>query len=115
MLTNTYTMYDSKAKTYMKTFDVRNDGEAIRLLTTWVNDSSTQTNINKYPEHFSLWKIGQYDDQSGKYVNNEEGPEEIIQAIQCVEEPRLTHEQWYEKTAAYFNNSNVTELKTNAK
>lgn len=58
-----FTIYDSKVEAYMNPIFCRSKGEAIRSLTDAVNDEKTQ--INKYPEDFTLFEIGEFDPVNG--------------------------------------------------
>lgn len=70
---NLYSIYDEKIKSYMKPFLVEKNGHAVRGFQSMVNDPST--NLNKYPEDFTLFHIGYFDEETGKidglkdYVN----------------------------------------------
>lgn len=67
MMQKIFTVYDSKLEAYMQPFFMSSKGQAIRAFTDTVNDPSTQ--FNKHPEDFTLFEIGEYDDQSGKVQN----------------------------------------------
>lgn len=60
-------MYDSAAKAYTQPFFLHNDGLAIRAFQDNVN-SDQETNITKHPDQFTLFKIGEYEDQTGEIV-----------------------------------------------
>lgn len=88
--TKVYTLFDAAASVFLKPFQATNDGEAIRLFTTWVNDSETPSNVSKYPHQFSLWHLGEYDDSTGKHINLEKGNREIIAGVSVQEEQKRT-------------------------
>lgn len=69
---NVYSFYDSKAKTYHTPFFLKQDGQAIRAFLDLVNNP--QTDIAKYPEDFSLFKLGQFDDETGCIYPDEKVP-----------------------------------------
>ena len=110
MIKRTYTLYDSTAQIFMRPFEALNDGDAIRLFTTWINDDKNETNINKYPQQFGLWYLGDFDDKTGTYTQDSQ-PKEIFFGTQAVEETKLTHEQWFEKTKQYFDQGEVLPFK----
>jgi hypothetical protein len=58
-----YSVYDSVAETWLKPFPMRNKGEAIRGFTQAVNDP--QTNLYQHPEDYTLFEIGEWDDEKG--------------------------------------------------
>lgn len=53
-----FTVYDSKAETYLNPFYMKNKGEALRAWTETVNDN--QSTMSKYPADFTLFLIGEY-------------------------------------------------------
>lgn len=59
-----FCVYDSKAEAYMQPFLMPTKGQAIRAFQTTVNDPSTD--FNKYPGDFTLFEIGEWDDQTSK-------------------------------------------------
>ena len=54
-----YTIYDSKAETYLPPFYFQSHRDAIHAVTQTVNDGTST--INSYPEDFTLFHIGEYD------------------------------------------------------
>lgn len=79
-----YALLDTQIGAFLNPFTATTDAEAIRLFTTWVNDSSQPTNINKYPHHFSLFYIGTFDDKTAVFSN--EGKKELIIGVSVQEE-----------------------------
>jgi hypothetical protein len=63
MKLNIYTIFDIKAKLYNKPFYMLNDQVAERTARDLLNDE--KSDINKHPEDFVLYKIGEYDDNTG--------------------------------------------------
>lgn len=55
-----FTVYDSKAETYLRPFSMRSTGEAIRGFITTLNDE--QSEMSKYPADFTLFELGTYDE-----------------------------------------------------
>lgn len=58
-----FTVYDSKVNAYNQPFFMRSRGEATRGWSDTVNDP--KTNFNKHPEDFTLFELGEYDDENG--------------------------------------------------
>ena len=110
MKINQYAIFDSTASTFLKPFGCNNDGEAVRILTTLVNDKENPSNISMYPQQFGLFYIGTYDDKLGTFENAEPHNKEIMLASQCVEEQKYTQEMWYQKMKDYFDTKNVTPI-----
>lgn len=62
-----YTIRDSKAEFYGQPFFSRTNGDAIRQFTQVLNDTSNPNNLAaKYPADYSLFEIGEFDDETGK-------------------------------------------------
>jgi len=60
-----FTVFDSKSETYLKPFLMKAKGEAVRAFTEIANDGKSE--IGKYPEDFTLFEIGEFDDERGEY------------------------------------------------
>jgi len=57
-----FSVYDSKARVYGNPFMSPRQETAVRDFTAAVRDSSTQ--LNKFPEDFTLVEIGEFDDET---------------------------------------------------
>lgn len=68
-----YTVKDQKAEAYLQPFTTSTDGLAIRTMQTTMEQ---ENNLSKYPEDFSLWKIGQFNELTGVI--------EPIRPIECL-------------------------------
>lgn len=64
MILNMYSIYDTAAKAYIQPFFMHNDGLAIRAFQDNVNSPDSQ--INKHPKQFHLYKVGMWDDAEAK-------------------------------------------------
>jgi hypothetical protein len=73
MIVNMYGIYDSAAKAYTKPLFMQTDGLAMRMFTDIVQPGQ-DSDISKHPEQFKLFKLGEYDDQTG-IVTCDEGPQ----------------------------------------
>lgn len=73
MIINTYSIYDAAAKAYMRPMFMQTDGLAMRVFKDAIN-SEEQSDISKHPEQFTLFKIGEFDDQKG-VINSTDKPE----------------------------------------
>lgn len=69
MNTFAYSIYDTAAKAFNQPFFLQNDSLAIRAFTDTVNDENST--INKHPQHFALYKIGMFKDDSGELIQDE--------------------------------------------
>lgn len=66
MLSKIYCVYDCKVEAYLQPFFMASRGAAIRSFGEVVNDPKTQ--FNRYPADFTLFELGEYDDQNAKFV-----------------------------------------------
>jgi hypothetical protein len=64
MMTQLYSIYDTKSKVYGKPFHALNENVAIRAC----KDAMTDPNVDfgRHPEDFILFHIGQYNDNTGE-------------------------------------------------
>lgn len=61
-----YSIYDSKAGAFHQPFFSVNDQTAARACAAALDDSGTQ--LAKFPEDFTLYKVGFFDDAKGQLV-----------------------------------------------
>ena len=73
-----YSVMDSKVGAFMTPFFLRSDGEAIRAFSHSVSDANTQ--FSKTPEDFTLYRHGEFDDQTGEMVPTV--PSVLVTALQ---------------------------------
>lgn len=73
-----FTVRDQKAGTYNPPFFKKTHGEAIRDFHTVCNDP--QSLINKFPEDFDLYQVGEYDQSLGILIPFDT-PQHIEKAI----------------------------------
>jgi len=64
-----YTVYDSKLKTYAHPFQSLNKGHAMRYVDDWLKNPEHP--FSKYAADFTLFEIGEYDDELGHYQMHE--------------------------------------------
>lgn len=67
MVTKVFAVYDSKVEAYMNPMFFQSIGAALRVWVDAVNDQTT--NIAKHPEDYTLFELGEYDDQTGQFKN----------------------------------------------
>ena len=51
-----YALLDHTSQIFLNPINFINDGDAIRWFSTVVNNQDEKTNINKYPEQFTLYR-----------------------------------------------------------
>jgi hypothetical protein len=61
-----YSVYDNKSLSYGMPFFAPTDGSAVRSFAGLANDA--QTTVGQHPSDFSLFCVGEYDDQNGSFV-----------------------------------------------
>lgn len=69
MLQKMFVIYDSKTEAYLTPFFMPSKGDAIRALSSLVADVSH--NFGKYPEDFTLFEIGSWNNSDCKFVLHE--------------------------------------------
>lgn len=82
MLVQIFSVYDIKSKSFGQPFYSLTRGTAIRSFTDLVNDP--QTSINKYPDDFTLFEIGTFDDNSGEILPSSDGKQSVINALEVL-------------------------------
>ena len=65
-----FSIFDQKAEVYMTPFFKNQIGEALRDFFDLVNDD--QSRINKHPEDYSCFYLGEVDDQNGSVEGNKQ-------------------------------------------
>lgn len=68
MKMNLYSIYDNKALVYAIPFCAANHATALRMFGSACEDRGT--NLNKYPNDFCLYCIGEFDDSNGMVITN---------------------------------------------
>lgn len=81
MVQKVYSIRDAKAEYFTQPFFKKTHGEAERDFTMLCQDE--KSSINKFPEDYDLYFIGEYDDQSGK-MSPLETPQHIVKAVQVI-------------------------------
>lgn len=61
-----YVVYDKESKTWSTPFFQPTDIHARRVFATEVAREDAGNMINKYPEHFSLHELGEFNEQEGE-------------------------------------------------
>lgn len=82
MISKAYAIHDSAVKIFLTPMFARTHGEAERNFKAAVNEPQNG-HLYSSPENFTLFYIGEYDDQEGKLKPVE--PTSIVTAVQCKE------------------------------
>lgn len=79
-------VYDAKAEAFGKPVAVNSHGVAIRSFGEAVNDPTTE--YSKFPQDFTLFAIGSYNDTTGKIKT--ERPKELVLALSLKDDTKGT-------------------------
>ena len=63
-----YSVYDSAVKAFANPMYMRTKGEALRSWSDAANDPKTA--MCQHPSDYSLMELGEYDDQTGQFINH---------------------------------------------
>jgi hypothetical protein len=94
-----YTLYDTATKSYMNPIIAMAAGAVIRDLTEFAKDKSTT--VGKHPEHYQLYKIGDWFEQKG--IIESHAPEHICNVWELLDEQ-------YEDEHEAINKPDITHL-----
>lgn len=84
------TVYDSKAEAFLPPFYMRTTAEALRAFESTCNDP--ESNMSRYPEDYTLFEIGEWDDNKGQ-VSMYEAHKSLGLAIEYKKQPLTPMEQ----------------------
>ncbi|WNK13825.1 MAG: hypothetical protein [Microvirus sp.] len=85
MKLNVYAIFDNAARAYLPPFFLLRDTMAIRSFTEAVN--SKDHPLNKFPQDYSLFRLGSFDDSSGQIDNESPQPAFLISGLVVLEAP----------------------------
>lgn len=66
MISNAYSLYDSKALTYSPPFYAGAHGQAVRMVMELVSDNNNT--VGRHPADFTLYCVGQFNDATGSLL-----------------------------------------------
>lgn len=81
MILKIFSIRDQKSEIFNSPFFKTAIGEAERDFQTAVNDP--KTTLNKYPQDFDLYLLGEFNDNSGTFESLDT-PQHLMKAIQCI-------------------------------
>lgn len=76
MILRIYAIRDSATAQYGNPMFLMADGQAIRSISDEVNSQDKNNMLSSHPEHFELFKLGQYDTLTGMFETHL--PESIL-------------------------------------
>lgn len=74
-----FSVLDSKAGAFLKPFCSPNQGTAVRDFSQGVYSEGSP--LNQFPEDFSLFELGEFDDTKGVFINREPAPHQVVTAV----------------------------------
>lgn len=77
MINEIYAVYDRGTEAYRQPFFALKLGQAMRIFSNAVNDAGTELHAN--PEDFVLYKVGEFDSESG-LLHGQQEPVRIVTA-----------------------------------
>lgn len=78
-----YSVFDQAVRAYLGPFHVRSRAEAIRSFIGAVNEGKNDFKANA--KDYTLFYLGDYDDNEGVYYSAQPGPESVLTALQAVD------------------------------
>ena len=81
MIKKIFSIRDQKGEIFHPPFYKTTHGEAERDFQTTVNDEKSM--LNKYPEDFDLYYLGEYDDQTGTF-DSLDTPQHLLKAVSTI-------------------------------
>ena len=115
-----YALLDHTAQIFLNPLTFTNDADAIRWFTTVVNDEKQDSNVSKYPESFTLYRLQDYDDKTGMNEPREAEdtivgakPKQIITGIQVqdTEKQKFSLKDMMNMLKEELAKENIIELK----
>jgi hypothetical protein len=86
MLHMVFAVYDSASAVYDRPWVARSEGEAVRSFGDIACDADHP--IGKHPEHYKLYRLGTYDDNTGLLDPGDKGPVHVANAHELVAQAR---------------------------
>lgn len=59
-------LFDENGKVFHRPFSVESEAQAIREFKSVVNEQNPNNILNQYPEEFSLYKLGEFEQENGE-------------------------------------------------
>jgi hypothetical protein len=131
MIKKNYAILDHTANVFLNSITFLTDAEAVRWFTTQVNGDTTQNLVALYPEQYTLYRLMDFDDKTGKHIPRDSEklkaqkkepeekdylPKEIITGVVVKEEQKYRYsiEDIITKVETLIEQRNVTPIKKEA-
>lgn len=76
-----YALFDSAASAYLAPFTAPRDEVARRGFTEAVNNLQPGNNLANYPQDYTLFRLGSFDDSNGLFECEQPGPQAICTGL----------------------------------
>lgn len=83
MILQVFSVYDSKAKAYLQPFHAANAAIACRMISDAANEP--QHMFNRHAADYTLQQLATFDDETGDFVTNPQGPLNIAPLLTFVQ------------------------------
>lgn len=84
MLKHLFSIYDEKTEVYSYPFQSDSKAAAVRQFRMMINNEKYEM-LNKNPEDFSLWYLGEFNDSTGKFSHDKEPAVLLCKAVDLVD------------------------------
>jgi hypothetical protein len=81
MQTNLYSVYDQAAESYTTPMALKSDGQAKRAFCDHVMKDESAA---KFPEDYSIWYVGKFDDQTGQLIQEKTDPRKLMTGMEAI-------------------------------
>ena len=89
MIHRIFTVYDKKAAAYLIPYYAKTIGMGERLFMDAVN--AKDSDFSRHPGDYTLFELGFYDDETGKFEQTKDHPAEMLSAVQVLDQVGDTH------------------------
>jgi len=84
MILTIVSIFDQATQAYSRPVFVQSTGVAIRSFSDEVNRDDPNNEMKRHPSDFALFHLGEFDDSTGLFVNNEPLPALLVQASNVI-------------------------------
>lgn len=82
MIYEVFSVYDTKAQAYLPPFILPRVEQAQRIFADCINSDDHQ--FGKHPDDYTLFQLGQFDDDSGKFLTQRNGKVSLGNGIEYI-------------------------------
>lgn len=82
MKTIYFSVFDHKTQAYGQLFPSQTEGSAVRAFQDSINDGNSM--VNKHPDDFALFKVAEFNDETGLFDTKYEPPQLVCNATALI-------------------------------